>query len=69
MENTLANAAVSVLFALLGFILLFVGYKVFDKMTPTDMQVRIFEEGNVAAAVLAGAFILGLAIITAAAIH
>ena len=28
-------------------------------MTPTDLNKRIFEDGNVAAAILAGAFVLG----------
>jgi putative membrane protein len=65
---TITNIALSVVFAILGFILLFVGYRVFDALTPTDLNKRIFEDGNVAAAVLAGAFVLGLAIIVAMAI-
>ena len=43
-------------------------YRVFDMLTPTDMQKAIFEQGNRAVAIIAGAFILGLAIIIAAAI-
>jgi putative membrane protein len=63
------NLFLSVVFALLGFVLLFIGYRLFDKMTPTDLNKRIFEDGNVAAAILAGAFVLGLAIIIAMAIN
>ena len=63
------NIFLSVLFALLGFVLLFIGYRVFDAMTPTDLNKRIFEDGNVAAAILAGAFVLGLAFIVAMAIN
>ena len=63
------NIFLSVLFALLGFVLLFIGYRVFDAMTPTDLNKRIFEDGNVAAAILAGAFVLGLAVIIAMAIN
>lgn len=63
------NILLSVLFALLGFVLLFIGYRVFDAMTPTDLNKRIFEDGNVAAAILAGAFVLGLAVIIAMAIN
>lgn len=59
----------SVLFALIGFALLFIGYRVFDALTPTDLNKRVFEDGNVAAAILAGAFVLGLAIIVAMAIN
>jgi uncharacterized membrane protein YjfL (UPF0719 family) len=66
---TITNLVLSVVFAILGFVLLFVGYRVFDALTPTDLNKRIFDDGNVAAAVLAGAFVLGLAIIVAMAIN
>jgi putative membrane protein len=68
-QDTLTNLTLSVLFAVLGFILLFVGYRIFDMLTPTDLNKRIFEDGNSAAAILAGAFVLGLAIIVAMAIN
>lgn len=68
MQNTLNNVLVSMLFAALGFALLFVGYRIFDLLTPTKMSQRIFDDGNLAVAVLAGAFIIGLAIIIASAI-
>ncbi|MFN8635110.1 MAG: DUF350 domain-containing protein [Chloroflexota bacterium] len=67
-QQTINNIVLSLLFALLGFVLLFVGYRVFDALTPTDLNKRIFEDGNVAAAILAGSFVLGLAIIVAMAI-
>jgi len=69
LESTINNLLLAVFFALLGFILLFGGYRIFDAMTPTDINAKIFEEGNLAAAVLAGAFIIGLAVVVAAAIH
>ena len=68
-QQTLVNIVLSLVFALLGFILLFVGYRVFDALTPTDLNKRIFEDGNTAAAILAGAFVLGLAVIIAMAIN
>lgn len=68
LETTLNNMGLSLLFALLGFILLFAGYRVFDALTPTDLSKKVFEESNLAAALLAGAFIIGLAIVIAAAI-
>ena len=67
--GTITNLVLSLVFAILGFILLFVGYRVFDALTPTDLNKRIFEDGNVAAAILAGAFVVGLAIIVAMAIN
>lgn len=69
MEEAIRNALVSILFAVIGFLLMIIGYRVFDMATPTNLGQKIFEEGNVAAAVLAGAFALGLAIVIAAAIH
>ncbi len=68
MDNLVANATVSVIFSLLGFILLFVGYKILDVLTPTDLSERIFKDGNTAAAILAGSFIIGLAMIIARAV-
>jgi putative membrane protein len=63
------NFILSIVYAILGMVLLYIGYKVFDIVTPTDMQKKIFEENNVAVAVTVGAFILGLAIVIGAAIH
>jgi putative membrane protein len=60
---------VSIVYAVLGMVLLYIGYKAFDLVTPTDMQKKIFEEGNVAVAITVGAFILGVAIVVGAAIH
>lgn len=68
LEAILTNLGLSVLFAVLGFILLVVCYRVFDALNPADLHARIFEDGNVAAAIVSAAFIIGLAIIIAAAI-
>ncbi len=59
----------SVVYAALGGLLLLVAYKVFDWCTPHDLGQRIFEENNTAAAIMAGAFLVALALIIAAAIH
>ena len=67
-EHIATNALASILFAVLGFFLLFFGYKLFDLLIPVNIQTKIFEEGNVAAALATGAFVIGLAIIVAAAI-
>jgi uncharacterized membrane protein YjfL (UPF0719 family) len=67
-EHAINNALLSLLFAVLGFALLFAGYKLFDIWTPADLSQKIFEEGNVAAAIMLGAFVIGLAIVVAAAI-
>jgi uncharacterized membrane protein YjfL (UPF0719 family) len=55
------------LFAAVGIAGAVAGYKVFDCCTPGDLQKEIFENRNVAAAVVAGAVILGICLIIAAA--
>jgi uncharacterized membrane protein YjfL (UPF0719 family) len=67
-EQMLINMLLATIFSILGFVLLFIGYRVFDLLTPMDLGRKIFEEGNVAAAVMAGAFVFGIALIVAASI-
>ena len=59
----------SIVYAGLGGILLLVAFKVVDWATPAELDREIFEKNNIAAAILAGAFLIGLALIIAAAIH
>ena len=54
-------------FGIVGIILVFVGFKIFDKaITKIDLEAEV-AKGNVAAAILSGAAIIALAIIIAAA--
>ena len=54
-------------FGVVGIILVFAGFKIFDKaITKIDLEAEV-AKGNVAAAVLSGAAIIALAIIIAAA--
>lgn len=55
------------LFAAVGIAAAVAGYKIFDKCTPGDLNREILEHRNVAAAIVAGAVILGVSIIIAAA--
>jgi putative membrane protein len=55
------------LFGLVGAIMVVIGFKAFDKIiTRIDLEGEI-QKGNIAASILAGAVIVGLAIIIAAA--
>jgi uncharacterized membrane protein YjfL (UPF0719 family) len=65
-EFPLLNA---VLFAALGLVVFTVALAALSKMAPFDVRKAIVEDGNVAAAVLAGAAILGAAWIIAATMH
>jgi uncharacterized membrane protein YjfL (UPF0719 family) len=68
-EQIAASALTSVIFAFLGFMLLFAGYRVFDILTPGDLGHKIFVEGRIAPAMFAAAFCLALAIIVSRAIR
>lgn len=53
----------AVVYALVGILLLMIGYLAFDALTPTKMNDKIFKEGNIAVAIVLGCFLLGLAIV------
>ncbi len=67
MQHALIVFLSSVAYAATGSILLWAGYRLFDRLTPGDAHSKIFDEGNQAVAILVGAFVLGLAIVIAAA--
>jgi len=55
------------LFAIVGFLLAILGYKLFDYFTPGDLHKEILENKNVAAAIIGAAVIVGICILVAAA--
>jgi len=64
--QSLLNCA---LYGLLGIALVVVGFKVFDLiLTKVDLEQEV-AKGNIAAAILASAAIIGTTIIVAVAIH
>jgi len=66
--QTLSEAiAHMLLFVAVGIVSAVLGYKIFDKCTPGDLNKEITENRNVAAAIVAGAVILGVSLIVAAA--
>lgn len=56
------------LFGLAGIVLLIIGYYVWELVTPYNLRRELHENKNVAVAVVVAAFILGMAIVIAAAI-
>jgi putative membrane protein len=56
-----------IVFAMVGIAMAIVGYRIFDKCTPGDLNNEILQNKNVAAAIIAGAVILGVCLIVAAA--
>ena len=63
------NVFNALLFAAIGIVMAIAGFKLFDWMTPGKLDEEILQKQNNAAAILAGAFVLGVCIIIAAAIH
>jgi putative membrane protein len=55
------------LFAAIGVLASILGYKIFDKCTPGDLNKEILQNKNVAAAIVAAAVILGVCLVVAAA--
>lgn len=67
MQQFVTEAPLSVLWALLGVVLLFLSTLAFDALHPLRIR-HLIEEGNVAAGILLGAVTLGMALIIATAI-
>jgi putative membrane protein len=60
----------SILFSVLGIVILFVSFAFIELLTPKhNIRKEILEKQNMALAVLAGFFMLAIAIIIASAIH
>jgi len=56
----LGDLVSTVAFGLIAILLVVVGYKVFDKLTPKLDFDDLIHKGNVAMAIVIGSFILGL---------
>jgi uncharacterized membrane protein YjfL (UPF0719 family) len=66
--QSLAQAILNMLlFVAIGIAAAVLGYKLFDKCTPGDLNKEILENKNIAAAIIAAAVIIGVCIIIAAA--
>ncbi|RZK88724.1 MAG: DUF350 domain-containing protein [Hymenobacter sp.] len=59
----------SVVYSLLGIIILVASFYIFNKLTPGTLRREILEEHNTALAIIAAAFMLAVALIISAAIH
>lgn len=70
MEYLSAKAlTASVVYSLLGIIILMASFYIFNKLTPGTLRREILEEHNTALAIIAAAFMLAVALIISAAIH
>ena len=59
----------TLVYSVLGVIIMFVSFVIIDKITPYDLWKELCENRNQSIATVAAAFLIGIAIIIAAAIH
>jgi putative membrane protein len=62
------NILTSIVYGLLGLILLLIGYYIYEIITPWSVKEELISHRNPAVAMVVAAFILGMAIVIAAAI-
>ena len=59
----------SVIFSLVGIIVLGVSFWIFEMITPENLWKEIIEKQNIALAIVSAAFMIAIAIIIGAAVH
>lgn len=59
----------SIIFSILGIIILLLTYFIIEKITPENTWKEIAQKNNIAVAIVFGAFIIGISMIISAAIH
>ena len=64
------NIINSLIFSALGFVVLLLAFVIIDLLTPRyHIWKEILEKQNMALAILLGSFLIGVAIVVAAAVH
>lgn len=63
------NLVAAIVYSGLGIVILFIAFWIIEKITPENLWKEILVNKNNALAILAGCFILAIAIIIASAIH
>jgi putative membrane protein len=55
-------------FGAIGIVLAFIGFKLFDMLTPGKLEEEIVQKQNMAAAILGAAIVVGICLIVARAV-
>jgi hypothetical protein len=63
-----ASVLTSIVYGLLGLILLLIGYYIYELITPFSVKDELITHRNTAVGIVVAAFILGMALVIAAAI-
>ena len=69
MESFYRPIMASIIFSLVGFIILLIGYLIVEKITPENTWKEIVQNKNIALAIVFASFIIGISIIISGAIH
>lgn len=59
----------TVIYATIGMVIFGVGFTLFNKLMPFSVRKEIEEDQNTSLGIIIGAFLIGLAMIIAAAMH
>lgn len=60
--TVLNNLGLSILFGIVGIIIMLIGYVIFDKVIPLDFNKEL-EKNNIAVAIVIAGLLIGIAII------
>ena len=69
MDILLKNVTASIIYAVLGIVILLGAFMAVDKLTPGHLWNEILQQKNTAIAILMGCLGIGISIIIAASIH
>lgn len=69
MELILHGITNSVIYSVIGIVILLITYLIIEKLTPENSWKEIVENKNMALAIVFAAFIIGIAMIISAALH
>ncbi|MEQ8153741.1 MAG: DUF350 domain-containing protein [Clostridiaceae bacterium] len=60
--DVLVNMGLSVLFGLVGILIMIIGYILFDKMLPADLNKEL-EKGNIAVAIVVAGLLIAIGMV------
>lgn len=69
MEFILNGITNSVIYSIIGIVILLITYIIIEKLTPENSWKEIVENKNMALAIVFAAFIIGISMIISAALH
>ncbi|WKW47052.1 DUF350 domain-containing protein [Myroides sp. JBRI-B21084] len=69
MQQILNGITNSVIYSIVGIVILLIAYLIVEKLTPENSWKEIVQNKNIALAIVFAAFIIGIALIISASLH